>query len=155
MRAVVQRVFAARVEVSGEIVGQIGGGLVVFVGIGKDDGPADVAHLAGKVLGLRVFADDQEKMNRALGEVGGGLLVVSQFTLLGDTSRGRRPSYADAMPPERAERLYEDFVARCRDGVARVATGRFGADMRVVVDNDGPVTLLLDSKGHRSARSNE
>jgi len=155
MRAVVQRVLAARVEVSGEIVGQIGLGLVVFVGIGKDDAPADVDYLANKVLGLRVFADDEGKMNRALGEVGGGLLVVSQFTLFGDTSRGRRPSYADAMPPERAESLYEAFVARCRDAVAQVATGRFGADMRVVVDNDGPVTLLLDSKGQRSARSSE
>jgi len=155
MRAVVQRVLAARVEVSGEIVGQIGLGLVVFVGIGKDDGPPDVAYLANKVLGLRVFADAEGKMNRALGEVGGGLLVVSQFTLLGDTSRGRRPSYADAMPPERAESLYQDFVARCRAGIAQVATGRFGADMRVVVDNDGPVTLLLDSKGQRSALSSE
>jgi len=155
MRAVVQRVLAARVEVSGEIVGQIGLGLVVFVGIGKDDAPADVDYLANKVLGLRVFADDEGKMNRALGDVGGGLLVVSQFTLFGDTSRGRRPSYADAMPPERAESLYEAFVARCRDAVAQVATGRFGADMRVVVDNDGPVTLLLDSKGQRSARSSE
>jgi D-tyrosyl-tRNA(Tyr) deacylase len=155
MRAVVQRVLAARVEVSGQIVGQIEKGLVVFVGVGKDDGPADVAHLADKVLGLRVFADDQGKMNRALGEVGGGLLLVSQFTLFGDTSRGRRPSYADAMPPERAQSLYEDFVTHCRTGCDRVATGRFGADMRVVVDNDGPVTLLLDSKAQRSARSSE
>lgn len=145
MRAVVQRVTAARVEVGGETVGQIERGFAVFLGIGKDDGPADVEYVADKVLGLRVFADENGKMNRALADVGGGLLVISQFTLFGDTSRGRRPSFADAMAPDRAERLYEDFVAACRRRCNGVETGRFGADMRVVVDNDGPVTLLLDS----------
>jgi D-tyrosyl-tRNA(Tyr) deacylase len=147
MRAVVQRVTAARVEVGGETVGQIERGFAVFLGIGKDDGPADVEHVADKVLGLRVFADENGKMNRALADVGGGLLVISQFTLFGDTSRGRRPSFTDAMAPDRAEKLYEDFVATCRRRCNGVETGRFGADMRVVVDNDGPVTLLLDSAG--------
>jgi D-tyrosyl-tRNA(Tyr) deacylase len=147
MRAVVQRVTAARVEVGGETVGRIERGFVIFLGIGKDDGPADVEYVADKVLGLRVFADENGKMNRALADVDGGLLVISQFTLFGDTSRGRRPSFADAMAPDRAEKLYEDFVATCRRRSNRVETGRFGADMRVVVDNDGPVTLLLDSAG--------
>jgi D-tyrosyl-tRNA(Tyr) deacylase len=145
MRAVVQRVTAARVDVAGETVGKIERGLAVFLGIGKDDGPADVDLVADKVLGLRVFADDNGKMNRALADVDGGLLVISQFTLFGDTSRGRRPSFTDAMAPDRAEKLYEEFVAACRRRWHRVETGRFGADMRVVVDNDGPVTLLIDS----------
>jgi D-tyrosyl-tRNA(Tyr) deacylase len=145
MRAVVQRVTSARVEVEGQVVGQIERGLVVFLGIGKDDDPADVAYLGDKVLGLRVFADEHGKMNRALADVGGGLLIVSQFTLFADTSRGNRPSFTAAMPPDRAEGLYQDFVTHCRGRSGAVATGRFRADMRVVVDNDGPVTLLLDS----------
>lgn len=145
MRAVVQRVTSARVDVGGQTVGRIERGLAVFLGIGKDDGPADVAHVADKVLGLRVFADDRGKMNRALADVDGGLLIISQFTLFGDTSRGRRPSFTDAMAPDRAEELYLAFVAYCRRQRSRVETGRFGADMRVVVDNDGPVTLLIDS----------
>jgi D-tyrosyl-tRNA(Tyr) deacylase len=155
MKAVVQRVRAAHVEVEGEVVGRIERGLVVFLGIGKGDGAADVRYLADKVLTLRVFADEQGKMNRALADVGGGLLVVSQFTLFGDVSRGNRPSFGEAMSPAEAEAMYEDFVARCRGGAAEVATGRFGADMRVLVDNDGPVTLLLDSAVQRSARKSE
>jgi D-tyrosyl-tRNA(Tyr) deacylase len=145
VRAVVQRVTSARVDVDGQTVGQIERGFAMFLGIGKNDGPADIPYVADKVLGLRVFADDQGKMNRALAEVDGGLLIVSQFTLFADTSRGRRPSFTDAMAPERAEGLYEAFVVYCRERSARVATGRFGADLRVVVDNDGPVTLLIDS----------
>ncbi len=143
MRAVVQRVHAARVEVSGQIVGSIERGLIAFVGIGKGDGESEVKYLVDKVIGLRVFEDDGGKMNRALADVAGSLLVVSQFTLYGDVSRGRRPGFDQAMPPEQAEPLYERFVALARQRCARVETGRFRADMRVVVDNDGPVTLLM------------
>jgi D-tyrosyl-tRNA(Tyr) deacylase len=146
MRAVVQRVTAARVEVAGEIVGRIEQGLVAFVGIGKGDTEAEATYLVDKIVGLRVFEDDRGKMNRALAEVGGGLLVVSQFTLYGDVRRGRRPGFDDAMPPEQAEPLYDRFVALARDRHPRVETGRFRADMRVLVDNDGPVTLLLDTQ---------
>jgi D-tyrosyl-tRNA(Tyr) deacylase len=145
MRAVVQRVAAARVEVGGEIVGQIEKGLVAFVGIGKGDGDAEARYLVDKIVELRVFEDDQGKMNRALADVAGGLLVVSQFTLYGDTSRGRRPGFDRAMPPAEAERLYDRVVELARARHSPVATGRFRADMRVLVDNDGPVTLLLES----------
>ena len=145
MRAVVQRVTAARVEVDGEVVGSIERGLVAFVGIGKGDGEADARYLVDKITTLRVFEDEQGKMNRALGDVGGGLLVVSQFTLYGDTSRGRRPGFDLAMPPAEAERLYEHVVGLARARHSPVETGRFRADMRVLVDNDGPVTLLLES----------
>jgi D-tyrosyl-tRNA(Tyr) deacylase len=147
MRAVVQRVTAARVEVGGEIVGQIEKGLVAFVGIGKGDGEAEARYLVDKIVELRVFEDDQGKMNRALADVAGGLLVVSQFTLYGDTSRGRRPGFDRAMPPAEAERLYERVVELARARHSPVATGRFRADMRVLVDNDGPVTLLVESPG--------
>ena len=145
MRAVVQRVTAARVEVAGEIVGQIERGLVAFVGIGKGDGEAEARYLVDKIVDLRVFEDEQGKMNRALADVAGGLLVVSQFTLYGDTSRGRRPGFDRAMPPAEAERLYDHVVSLARARHAPVATGRFRADMRVLVDNDGPVTLLIES----------
>jgi D-aminoacyl-tRNA deacylase len=145
MRAVVQRVTAARVEVDGEIVGKIERGLVAFVGIGKGDTEAEARYLVDKITSLRVFEDEQGKMNRALGEVRGGLLVVSQFTLYGDTSRGRRPGFDQAMPPADAERLYERVVELARARHSPVETGRFRADMRVLVDNDGPVTLLLES----------
>jgi D-aminoacyl-tRNA deacylase len=145
MRAVVQRVTAARVEVDGEIVGKIEHGLVAFVGIGKGDTESEARYLVDKIIELRVFEDDQGKMNLALGDVGGGLLVVSQFTLYGDTSRGRRPGFDRAMPPADAERLYERVVALARARHSPVETGRFRADMRVLVDNDGPVTLLLES----------
>jgi D-tyrosyl-tRNA(Tyr) deacylase len=147
MRAVVQRVTAARVEVGGEIVGQIEKGLVAFVGIGKGDGEAEARYLVDKIVELRVFEDDQGTMNRALADVAGGLLVVSQFTLYGDTSRGRRPGFDRAMPPAEAERLYERVVELARARHSPVATGRFRADMRVLVDNDGPVTLLVESPG--------
>jgi D-aminoacyl-tRNA deacylase len=146
MRAVVQRVSAARVEVAGALVGAIDRGLLVFLGIGREDVASDVEYLVGKITELRVFEDEQGKMNRALEEVGGALLVVSQFTLYGDTRRGRRPSFDMAMPPEEAEKLYELFVAEARRSVKRVETGRFRADMRVVADNDGPVTLILESR---------
>jgi D-tyrosyl-tRNA(Tyr) deacylase len=145
MRAVVQRVTAARVEVAGEVVGRIEKGLVAFVGIGKGDGEADARWLVDKIIGLRAFEDEQGKMNRALADVAGGLLLVSQFTLYGDTSRGRRPGFDAAMPPAEAEPLYERVVALARERHAVVETGRFRADMRVLVDNDGPVTLLLET----------
>jgi len=147
MRAVVQRVTAARVEVGGEIVGQIEHGLVAFVGIGKGDGETEARFLVDKIVELRVFEDEQGKMNRALADVAGGLLLVSQFTLYGDTSRGRRPGFDRAMPPAEAEVLYDRVVELARARHALVATGRFRADMRVLVDNDGPVTLLVESPG--------
>jgi D-tyrosyl-tRNA(Tyr) deacylase len=145
MRAVVQRVTAARVEVAGEVVGSIERGLVAFIGIGKGDGEDAARYLADKIVELRVFEDDQGKMNRSLADVAGGLLLVSQFTLYGDTSRGRRPGFDRAMPPIEAEQLYDHFVTLVRARHAPVATGRFRADMRVLVDNDGPVTLLFES----------
>jgi D-tyrosyl-tRNA(Tyr) deacylase len=145
MRAVVQRVTAARVEVKGEVVGRIDAGLVAFVGIGKADGEDEARQLVDKIVGLRVFEDDAGKMNRALAEVGGGLLLVSQFTLFADTRRGRRPGFDQAMIPERAEPIYQHVVELARERHPTVATGRFGSDMRVVVDNDGPVTLWLDT----------
>jgi D-tyrosyl-tRNA(Tyr) deacylase len=126
-------------------VGHIGHGLVAFVGIGKGDGEPEAAYLVDRIIGLRIFEDDAGKMNRALADVAGGLLVVSQFTLYGDTKRGRRPGFDRAMPPVEAERLYERFVALARERHPNVETGRFRADMRVVVDNDGPVTFLLDT----------
>lgn len=146
MRAVVQRALAARVEVGGEVVGEIGLGLVAFVGAAKDDADADADYVANKVAGLRVFHDDAGKMARALADVGGGLLAISQFTLFGDVRRGLRPGFDGAMEPVRAEALYERFVAGVRARGIAVATGRFRADMRVFVDNDGPVTILIDSK---------
>jgi D-tyrosyl-tRNA(Tyr) deacylase len=145
MRAVIQRVTAARVEVAGEVVGRIEKGLVAFVGIGKGDGETEARWLVDKITGLRVFEDEQGKMNRALADVAGGLLLVSQFTLYGDTSRGRRPGFDGAMPPAEAEPLYERVVALARERHAVVETGRFRADMRVLVDNDGPVTLLVET----------
>jgi D-aminoacyl-tRNA deacylase len=146
MRAVVQRALAARVEVSGEVVGAIERGLVAFVGAGKDDTEADADYVAGKVAGLRVFSDAAGKMSRSLADVGGSLLAISQFTLFGDVRRGLRPGFDEAMEPVRAEALYERFIAGVRARGVEVKTGRFRADMRVLVDNDGPVTILVDSK---------
>lgn len=145
MRAVVQRVAWAKVEVDGEIVGAIEKGLLVYLGVGKGDGDAESNYVLGKVLGLRIFEDDQGKMNHGVVDVGGKLLVVSQFTLYGDVRRGRRPSFEDAMPPAEAERMYDDFVARARV-VLPVETGRFRATMKVSSLNDGPVTIWIDSE---------
>jgi D-tyrosyl-tRNA(Tyr) deacylase len=145
MRAVVQRVTAARVEVAGEVVGKIARGLVAFVGIGKGDTETDAEYVVDKIIALRIFEDDQGKMNRALADVAGGLLIVSQFTLYGDVRRGRRPGFDNAMPPEPAEQLYDRLVAIAKSRHPIVETGRFRADMRVLVDNDGPVTLLVDT----------
>jgi D-aminoacyl-tRNA deacylase len=147
MRAVVQRATRASVTVADEGVGTIGRGLVVLVAAGAGDGPADVAYLVDKIVNLRVFPDDDGKMNRSLLEVGGGVLAVSQFTLYGDARRGRRPGFIDAMEPVAAEALYQEVIAGLRAaGVAEVATGRFRTEMQVELVNDGPVTILLDSK---------
>lgn len=146
MRAVVQRARRAQVEVGGQVVGRIERGLVAFVGAAKGDDEQDVAYVVNKVVGLRVFEDDTGKMSRALADVGGGLLVISQFTLFGDVRRGLRPSFDGAMEPVRAEQLYDRFVADARARGVAVETGRFRADMRVSVENDGPVTILVDSK---------
>jgi D-tyrosyl-tRNA(Tyr) deacylase len=145
MRACIQRVSEARVTVDGAATGEIGRGLVVLLGVGQQDGEAEVDFLAEKIVGLRIFEDDAGKMNRSLAEVGGAMLVVSQFTLYGDARKGRRPSFTDAAPPELAERLYEAFVARVRSLGVRVETGVFRAHMLVSLVNDGPVTLWLDT----------
>ena len=146
MRAVVQRVRRAAVRVDGVRIAGIEHGLLVLVGAGHDDGLDDVAWLADKTVSLRVFSDQAGQMNRALAEVGGALLVVSQFTLYGDCRKGRRPSFVDALAPGPAEALYEAFVARVKTSGVPVETGRFRAMMDVELVNDGPVTLLLDSK---------
>jgi len=146
MRAVVQRVTSSRVEVAGQTVGQIGAGVLVLLGVAREDREADADYLADKIINLRIFRDAQEKMNLALADVGGAMLVVSQFTLYGDTRRGRRPSYIDAAEPEKANALYEYFVARARAQGIPVATGIFQAMMDVHLVNDGPVTILLDSR---------
>jgi D-aminoacyl-tRNA deacylase len=146
MRAVVQRVTRALVRVEGAVVGQIAAGLCVLVGVARDDADADADGLAEKVVGLRIFHDAEGKMNRSLPDVGGGMLAVSQFTLLADTRRGKRPSFGDAMEPVRANELFERFCARSRQLGIPVATGRFRAEMRVELENDGPVTILLDTK---------
>jgi D-aminoacyl-tRNA deacylase len=146
MRAVVQRVSRAQVTVNGEITGEIGLGLLVLLGVGREDGEADAVYLAEKIAGLRVFEDDQGKMNRNVQEVGGSVLAVSQFTLYGDVRRGKRPSFDDAAPPQEARRLYEFFVERIRGSGLLCETGRFQEMMKVELANEGPVTILLDSK---------
>ncbi len=146
MRACVQRVSQAQVTVGQEICGQIGRGLLVLLGVAGDDTPEDARQLAEKIVGLRIFDDEQGKMNLALGDVGGAMLVVSQFTLLGDCRKGRRPSFVAAAPPELAAALYEQFVAAVIEQGIPVATGRFRQHMLVSLTNDGPVTLWLDSR---------
>lgn len=145
MRACIQRVSSARVRVEGETVGEIGRGFLLLLGVAAGDGPTELRWMVDKVVGLRIFDDGEGKMNLSLADVGGELLVVSQFTLLGDCRKGRRPSFIDAAPPEMAERMYEEFVAAARAAGIRVATGRFRTHMEVELVNDGPVTLLLDS----------
>ena len=145
MRALGQRVSEASVSVNGAITGQIKLGLLVFVGVGKDDSAERAIQLANKVVHLRIFPDSDGKMNRCLGEVDGELLVVSQFTLYGETSKGNRPSYSNAAGPDKARELYESFVEACRHHVVRVATGVFQAHMQVRLINDGPVTLMCYS----------
>lgn len=146
MRAIIQRVKEARVDIDGETVGRIGEGILVLLGAGKDDTSADAGYLVDKILTLRIFEDPDGKMNLSVADTGGSLLVVSQFTLYGDCRKGRRPSFDKAAPPEIAEALYEEFVSKLRARGAHVETGRFRAMMDVHLVNRGPVTLLLDSR---------
>jgi D-tyrosyl-tRNA(Tyr) deacylase len=146
LRAVVQRVKASSVTVNGEIVGSIGMGINLLLGISKDDTIEDINYLKEKIVNLRIFEDEEGKLNKSLLEVGGELLVVSQFTLYGDCRKGRRPNFMEALSGEKAEELYNQFVEGCEKLVDRVQTGVFGADMKVLIENDGPVTLMLDSK---------
>ena len=146
MRAVVQRVSEAAVRVDGAEIGRIGPGLLVLLGVRKGDGADDATWMADRVAGLRIFQDEAGKMNRSLGETGGGALVVSQFTLVADARQGRRPSFIDACPPDQALVLYERFCEALRGLGVAVQTGRFGADMKVSLVNDGPVTLVIDDR---------
>jgi D-aminoacyl-tRNA deacylase len=144
MKALLQRVTEARVTVDGESVGAIGPGLLVLLGVERDDGAEQAAWLAAKILALRVFPDADKPMNRSVADIAGGVLAVPQFTLAADTSRGNRPGFSTAAPPQHAEDCFEQFVAELRRRHADVATGRFGADMQVALVNDGPVTFLLE-----------
>lgn len=146
MRAVVTRVSSASVEIDGEIVGRIGRGFLVLLGVHRDDTAEDAKKLADKVCGLRIFRDENEKMNLNLAAVGGGILCVSQFTLFADTG-SRRPGFTEAARPDTAVPLYELFMAQCRERGFAVEHGEFGADMKVASVNDGPVTILLDTRG--------
>jgi D-tyrosyl-tRNA(Tyr) deacylase len=146
MRAVVQRVARAKVTVEDEVVGEIKQGLVVLLGVARDDSEGDAAYLAAKIVSLRIFDDEAGKMNRSLKDIDGGILVISQFTLYGNVRRGLRPSWIDAAAPEVAEPLYEFFIAQTRKQLTEVAGGSFRSMMQVELVNDGPVTILLDSR---------
>jgi len=146
MRAVVQRVKESSVTVGGDIIGKIGAGLLVFLGVSKEDTTKDVDYLADKILNLRIFEDEHGRMNRSLLEARGDMLVVSQFTLLGDCRKGRRPSFTDAAEPDKANDLYEQFVEKAGSSGIRVKTGRFRAMMDVQLINDGPVTFIVESR---------
>lgn len=145
MKAVVQRVARAQVTVAGEVTGRIGPGLLVLLGVGKRDTEAEASYLADKIIGLRIFEDSAGKMNASVADIGGGILVVSQFTLFGETRRGRRPSFDGAAPPERAKSLYEYFLVKVRGHGLQVQAGVFQAHMEVELLNRGPVTLLCES----------
>jgi D-aminoacyl-tRNA deacylase len=146
MRAVVQRVARAKVTVEDEVVGEIKQGLVVLLGVARDDSEGDAAYLAAKIVSLRIFDDEAGKMNRSLKDIDGGILIISQFTLYGDVRRGLRPSWIDAAAPEVAKPLYEFFIAQTREQLTKVASGSFRSMMQVELVNDGPVTILLDSR---------
>lgn len=149
MKAVVQRVSRAAVRVDGQVLGQIGRGLLVLLGIGKDDTEADADWMIRKLLALRIFPDEAGKMNRSVADIGGALLIVSQFTLYGVLEKGTRPSFSDAMPPPEAEKFYGAFLQRLRAATPlQVEEGRFGAMMEVELVNDGPVTIILASPSH-------
>lgn len=150
MKAVIQRVTEASVEVDGKMVGQIGPGLVVLLGVAKGDGESDGRYLVEKIRTLRIFSDEQGKMNRSLVDVGGSVLLVSQFTLLGRTVNGRRPGFDEAAPPDEARRLYERVATDLRGQGTAVETGVFAAHMKVALQNDGPVTFVLDSREGRA-----
>lgn len=145
MRAVIQRVSRAEVNVAGQPIARIGPGLCVFLGIGKDDGPSNADHLAEKIKNLRIFEDENGKMNRSVEEVQEEVLVVSQFTLYGDCRKGNRPSFSDAAPPDLAEKLYDYFVQRLRNAGLKVETGQFKARMDVTLTNNGPVTFFVET----------
>jgi len=145
MRAVIQRVKESAVEIDNEIIGEIGKGLLVLLGVARGDNSRDAEYLVDKVANLRIFEDEKGKMNRSLLETGGEMLVVSQFTLLGDSRKGRRPSYVNAAGPEKANELYEYFIKKTREKRISTKTGLFGAMMAVSLINDGPVTLVIDS----------
>jgi len=146
MRAVIQRVSQASVAVAEETVGAIDQGLMVLLGVAQDDTSKETVYLADKTAGLRIFEDDDGKMNRSVEDIGGSILVISQFTLLGDCRKGRRPGFTDAAPPELADDLYEEYVNALRSRGITVATGVFRANMQVALVNDGPVTIMLDSR---------
>jgi len=145
MKAVIQRVKESSVSVAGETISRIGPGLLVLLGVSRTDGESDAAFLADKTVNLRIFEDENSKMNRSLKDTGGAMLVVSQFTLLGDCRKGRRPSFIEAADPEKAEALYDCFVTKVREKEVSVETGQFRAMMDVSLVNDGPVTLILES----------
>ena len=145
MKALLQRVSEAKVTVNSKIIGEIGTGWLILLGVGKADSEAEIPKLSEKILGLRLFSDADGKFNLSVQDVGGQILVVSQFTLFADCSRGRRPGFSNAAPPDVAKDLYERFVAELRKSGITVATGEFGADMKVSLVNDGPVTIMLDS----------
>ncbi|MBU4560797.1 D-aminoacyl-tRNA deacylase [bacterium] len=145
MRAVIQRVKGAKVSVEEKMVGKIGRGMVILLGIGKDDRKEDTKYLADKVSSLRIFEDEKNRMNLSLLDIKGEALVISQFTLYGDTKRGRRPSFIQAAEPKKAEELYEKFISLLKEYNLKVASGVFGAKMLLEIQNDGPVTLILDS----------
>ncbi|MEE0410456.1 MAG: D-aminoacyl-tRNA deacylase [Clostridia bacterium] len=145
MRAVIQRVNNASVEVDGKTVGEIGKGLLVFLGVGDGDTDADLNYIADKTAGLRIFSDEDDKMNLSVTDIDGEILVVSQFTLYGDCRKGRRPNFTSSMEPVTAEKMYEDFIKTIESKGIKTAHGEFGADMQVSISNDGPVTILLDS----------
>lgn len=146
MRAVVQRVSEANVKVDGNIVGEIDKGLLVFLGVGEDDNNDDLEYMVGKILGLRIFEDENGKMNLSLEDIHGELLIVSQFTLYGDVRKGRRPSFSTSADPKIAENIYEQFIKKCKEKGIKTEKGIFGADMEVRLTNQGPVTILIDSK---------
>jgi D-tyrosyl-tRNA(Tyr) deacylase len=146
VKALLQRVISASVSVGGEVVGSIGRGLVVFVGVANGDTEKDIRYLAQKLVNLRIFADEEEKFNLSALDINGELLLVSQFTLLADTRKGRRPSFTDAAPSARADELFQQFVEQVKATGLKVATGRFQQYMQVEIHNDGPVTIMLDSK---------
>lgn len=146
MRAVIQKVNFSSVEVDGKVVGKIEKGFNVLLGITKEDSEEDIKYLRDKIVNLRIFEDDTGKMNKSLKDVNGELLVISQFTLYGDCRRGRRPNFMNALNGEEAEKLYNEFVVQCKEEIDKVETGVFGAYMKVSIENDGPVTIIIDSK---------
>lgn len=146
MRAVVQRVTSADVKIDGSVRGKIDNGFMVLLGVGNGDTDEDMKYIADKIINLRIFSDENDKMNLSLADVKGSMLVISQFTLYGDCSHGRRPYFGDAMNPTDANKMYEDFVAYVRNKGIHTETGEFGADMKVTLTNDGPVTIILESR---------